>query len=42
MDGHELFIDKYFQSTLIDIIWRLNLFGRIFNDVESFFIGRRG
>lgn len=37
MDGHELFIDKYFHSTLIDIIWTLNPFGRIFNELEWFF-----
>jgi hypothetical protein len=42
MDGHELYLDKYFHSTLIDIIWQLHLFGRIFNELESFFIGRRG
>jgi len=36
MDGHELFIDKYFHSTLFDISGQLNLFDRIFNILASF------
>ena len=35
-------IDKHFHSTLIDIMCQFNLFGRIFNELESFLIGRRG
>ena len=42
MDGHELYLDIDFHSTLFDISGQLNLFDRIFNMLESFCIGRRG
>ena len=39
--GTNYIIDNDFHSTLIDIICQFNLFGRIFNELESFLIGRR-
>jgi hypothetical protein len=42
MDEQELYLDIDFHSTLFDISGQVKVFDRIFNMLESFFIGRRG